>query len=203
MRRAGVVSLVVAVTGCTVFGGVDDLSGKPDASLAGGNGGSAGSSADAAGGAAGNGGTSACTPATQCFGCPSCSDYCQCATPFDVDACVLECSGGDDAGSDAAGGAAGADNCSDASLHGKSCSDATTWGGTACRDCMQAACCTEIESCLADEQCARFWQCYTTHCQSASDISCASNECGSCLAISPLTPLTQCISNSCSTECGV
>lgn len=115
-------------------------------------------------------------------------------------------------GSGATGGTGGAGG-SGGGIDGGTCGSALYmqactaigFGDPACDGCADTSCCSVIEQCLDDVDCAGLVECMSTFCNDAADPNaCAAQNCGSCATSSGVTlfnGIGQCLQTSCATEC--
>jgi hypothetical protein len=114
--------------------------------------------------------------------------------------------GGGTGGAGASGGAPG--NCDPGPGLGAACTQIGT-GTPACDTCMHTNCCSQMEGCFGDEECAGLQNCLNTNCAGITDQAqfdmCAQQSCGTCATsqatIDLYNAIPTCLTTSCSTDC--
>ncbi len=114
--------------------------------------------------------------------------------------------GGSGTGGSGTGGSSGSTGCS-SQLVGLTCQQLGT-GNQTCDSCMQSSCCTQMNTCFGDQECAYLYNCIGTSCAGISDQTqfntCVTNNCQNCLgqtAQQELSDFLNCQQNSCGTQC--
>lgn len=108
-------------------------------------------------------------------------------------------------GSGASGGFGGSggtasSGCQDAFWQ-KSCATISS-GSSACDTCAKSYCCSKIDPCLANQNCAQGLYCALTYCASATDpLTCLMSTCQSCASSQPLIDVSTCLQTYCANEC--
>jgi hypothetical protein len=146
----------------------------------GGSGGGTGGSAGIAGsgGVAGTGG--GCSTAPWCGDCRGCVERCTCETG-DPNMCFQACGGSGGSTGGVGGGVGGGGGACGTSILGATC-EMVSFGSSDCDKCMQSSCCSEVNACFGDLECAGLIECLSTRCAEAPDPwQCAERFCGSCL----------------------
>jgi hypothetical protein len=122
-------------------------------------------------------------------------------------AALAACSGSSTGGAGAMGGSGGGSvdsgACDPGDYLGASCTQIST-ANQECSDCVMANCCAEFDACFVDSTCAGLYACTVTCSEQPDFTQCVTDSCTECISAVPLyNPMTQCISDHCSTQCSM
>ena len=110
--------------------------------------------------------------------------------------------GGGTGGVGGTGGSGGSGGACNSIWYGLTCT-AISSGYPSCDVCAGTYCCSQLNSCLADAQCAQAMYCYMTNCAGSSDpIGCGTSQCSACYTLSgPWLGVYSCLSSNCPSQC--